>query len=850
MLENAAYALFLIAGVFGYLATLLVRAIAIRIGFVDQPNPIVPQHTLPVALAGGVAIAIGFLLALVGVYAVDGLLRPDIPNNLALTWLVPLLAFLVLGFVDDVVRLTPRIKLMAQMVAAAGAVSVGWECAFTGVGIIDTALSWLWIVLIVNAVNLTDVCDGLVAGMVAITLLALGHADGNGAILAVILSGACVGFLVLNAPPAKIFLGDAGSHFLGAALAGTTLTSAVGGTAGPPLVYMVLLTSPFLFELTLLVIVRHRKGLAFWRGSSDHFSLRLQAAGLTRLQTVLVAWLVTAVCSVEALAASEVGVAVRWALLLFTAAGFVVCWRYVLRHDVPSSPLSSGNGRPPRILWIHQNLVTARQAGNTRPIYILAGLLERGCRIDVITTQGGYFEESFEGTGQVVIEEEGNLTIHRLPTSGGLHRRSLAVASFFLRALWHLRRVGRTDVVFVSSPPSPQILLSVIASVWKSAPMVLEIRDLWPAFLIRFGLVRSFPVVAMLEWLEALGHRCARRFISVSPGFGDYLVAMGVREEATTVVPSGADASWPSASRPDRRTWRHRWGLDDKFVVVYTGSFNEAYALHVALEAVGQVADLRDDIAWVFLGNGRCRGLVESTAARHSTCHYLGVSPRNELHAVYHGADLGLLCLADDPMVKTAIQGKLLEYLAFGLPIVSMVNGSSSAIVRKAGAGFVVAEASAEKLAAAVIHCADMPRDELRRIGARGRRWGLRHMSATDTGRRAASVIAECSMNGAPQSNTLRAAYAGVAAGVDVLTRRSRRATQACLRTDMSATVDRCIDEWLAECHSKRTNGRGPATGIESTCNLEPVRAPEYPGDHACCLEPDQALHIPKMLFT
>jgi hypothetical protein len=325
---------------------------------------------------------------------------------------------------------------------------------------------------------------------------------------------------------------------------------------------------------------------------------------------------------------------------------------------------------------------------------------------------------------------------------------------------------------------------------------------------------------------------------------------MGVREDATTVIPSGADASWASASQPDRRAWRHRWGLEDKFVVVYTGSFNEAYALHIALEAVGQVADLRDDIAWVFLGNGRCRDLVESTAAQHSNCHYLGVLPRNELHAVYHGADLGLLCLADDPLVKTAIQGKLLEYMAFGLPIVSMVNGSSSAIVRKAGAGFVVAQASPQQLAAAVIRCAEMPRDALQRMGAQGRRWGLRHMSAADTGRRAASVITECGMNGTLQSNTFQAAYACVAAGLDVLTRRSRRATQACLRMDMSARVERSIDEWLAECHSMRSNGPEPVVGREPTCNPEPARDLEQPGDDGRCREPDRVLHIPQMLFT
>lgn len=161
-------------------------------------------------------------------------------------------------------------------------VILGLRARFTGIELVDDAMVVVWLLTLVNAVNLTDVCDGLVASLATVTLAAaaivLRPHDPS---LYLAGSGACAGFLLRNKPPAHIFLGDAGSHLIGFLLASASIEAIASGGAHN-LVRGALVCGVFLFELLFITSVRIWKGLPWWRGSPDHFSLRLQAAGWSR----------------------------------------------------------------------------------------------------------------------------------------------------------------------------------------------------------------------------------------------------------------------------------------------------------------------------------------------------------------------------------------------------------------------------------------------------------------------------------------------------------------------------------------------------------------------------------------
>ena len=272
-----------VAFIGGLVGTWLARRIAWRFAIVARPNPIVPQHRQPVAYLGGLGIAIGAGAALAtGVSAPAG-------------FVIGALGFTALGTLDDLRPLQPRGKLLAQLAVALAAVVI----AAPEASAIDLATRTLWIAVVVNAVNLTDVCDGLVGSLAIIALGASGLATGQP--LAFVVAGATAGFLWFNRPPATIFLGDAGSHLLGFALGYLWLGAADRAATWHHRAAAVLGVGSFLLELGFLVIVRHRRGLAFWRGSPDHLALRLQAAGLSKQRTIAVAVIPTALLNALAI---------------------------------------------------------------------------------------------------------------------------------------------------------------------------------------------------------------------------------------------------------------------------------------------------------------------------------------------------------------------------------------------------------------------------------------------------------------------------------------------------------------------------------------------------------------------
>lgn len=310
-------------------ATVIVRRVALRIGFIDHPRAH-KAHAAPVALGGGIAILAGAALpVLLGLGAVcllpadtvqsllpdalrphlDGL-REKAPGALALIGCA--VALHALGLFDDRKALGPMIKLAVQ-VAVALVVTVGLEIrALELLGPwVSVAVTVVWIVLITNAFNFLDNMDGLCAGVASIVALILaGAALSAGQIfvpvLALVIAGSLLGFLLHNFPPASIFMGDAGSlpvGFLLAVLATLTtfydprLATQPAGMFVPPLAFAVPLYDSF-----SVICIRLRAGESVMRGDRRHFSHRLLKRGMSPRAALLTICLATAATGLSAVA--------------------------------------------------------------------------------------------------------------------------------------------------------------------------------------------------------------------------------------------------------------------------------------------------------------------------------------------------------------------------------------------------------------------------------------------------------------------------------------------------------------------------------------------------------------------
>ena len=217
-------AAFAVAAVLSYFFTPPVKNFAHKVGAIDVPKDARRMHKKPIPRLGGLAIYGGFLCSIL------------IFGQLDETMLCVLLGaaiIVALGIFDDVLALGAKLKFVVQIVAAAIPVCIGdlqiglftnlnplSDTPFVHLGILAVPVTIIWIVGITNAVNLIDGLDGLAVGVssiAAITMLAVALLTGNMpiAITMAALAGACIGFMPYNLNPAKIFMGDTGSTFLG-----------------------------------------------------------------------------------------------------------------------------------------------------------------------------------------------------------------------------------------------------------------------------------------------------------------------------------------------------------------------------------------------------------------------------------------------------------------------------------------------------------------------------------------------------------------------------------------------------------------------------------------------------------
>ena len=271
------------------------RWLSIKTGRVAYPRTD-RWHKKPTPILGGIGIYFSFLVILL-IFVRD--LQSYWPLLLSGT------ALFGLGLYDDYRELAPTTKIIGQILAAGLVIFVGYRIEFFEFELLNILLTFAWLIGITNAINLIDNMDGLAGGIALIVggFLAYYFSKIPDQIqfyqYSLILCGAIAGFLIYNFPPAKIFMGDSGSMFIGfslAALAVVKKTSAsnVFAVLGIPLLLFLL---PII-DTTLVTITRILRGQSPVQGGRDHTSHRLIAFGLNERQTILVLYLIAIISGI------------------------------------------------------------------------------------------------------------------------------------------------------------------------------------------------------------------------------------------------------------------------------------------------------------------------------------------------------------------------------------------------------------------------------------------------------------------------------------------------------------------------------------------------------------------------
>ena len=342
-------AAFAVAAVLSYFFTPPVKNFAHKVGAIDVPKDARRMHKKPIPRLGGLAIYGGFLCSIL------------IFGQLDETMLCVLLGaaiIVALGIFDDVLALGAKLKFVVQIVAAAIPVCIGdlqiglftnlnplSDTPFVHLGILAVPVTIIWIVGITNAVNLIDGLDGLAVGVssiAAITMLAVALLTGNMpiAITMAALAGACIGFMPYNLNPAKIFMGDTGSTFLGYMLATVSIMGLFKFYAVISFAVPFLILGLPIFDTANAIIRRVAAGRSPMSPDRGHVQHKLIDMGFNQKQAVAILYAISATLGLTAVVLTSSGEVKAIVLLLAVLAAILVgaCIIYGAEHWSKHAP--------------------------------------------------------------------------------------------------------------------------------------------------------------------------------------------------------------------------------------------------------------------------------------------------------------------------------------------------------------------------------------------------------------------------------------------------------------------------------------------------------------------------------
>lgn len=302
----------------------------------------------------------------------------------------------------------------------------------------------------------------------------------------------------------------------------------------------------------------------------------------------------------------------------------------------------------------------------------------------------------------------------------------LLLPAAFYRAA---RRLGRSDVILVYSPPlTLAVAAGWLARRWASA-FVLNVQDLFPQNAIDLGALRNPLLISFFRRLERYVYRQAAAISVHSPGNAAWLSAGGIPAEKLHIIPNWVDLE-PFADRAGENPFRRELGLGDRFVVLFAGVMGYAQDMEMIVEAAALLSD-EPRVVFLLVGEGSERAGVERRV-RELGLKNVRLSPlvsRGDYPALVAASNVGLVTLKKT-MKTPVVPSKLATYMAAARPVIASLNPESDAcaLIRQADCGLLVSPGDAGALAAAVRRLLGNPQ-QAAELGARGREFARAHLA-------------------------------------------------------------------------------------------------------------------------
>jgi glycosyltransferase involved in cell wall biosynthesis len=377
-----------------------------------------------------------------------------------------------------------------------------------------------------------------------------------------------------------------------------------------------------------------------------------------------------------------------------------------------------------RILYLHQFFITRAGSGGTRSYEFARRFVARGHGVRMVTAgDGARTVEGIEVTGV-----RAGYSDYVSATAVSYPRRMREFARFALVGTIAALRGPRPDVVYATSPPLTIALPALAAAARWRAPLVFEVRDLWPEAPIQMGALRNPLVRRVARAIERFVYRRSARVIALSPGIRAGVLATGVPEAKVALIPNASDLDlFDPAPAPD----------GERPLVSYFGTMGEANDLTAVIAA----ARLLPDVDFILMGDGKRRPELERGAPPNVA--FPGTArAKEEVAALARRSTACLTLFKDVPVLATNSPNKLFDTFAAGRPAIVNMDGWMRELVERNEAGLYVRAGDAGDLAGKLEWLRDHP-EEAARMGRNARALAEREFDRDRLAERALAVLEE-----------------------------------------------------------------------------------------------------------
>lgn len=364
-----------------------------------------------------------------------------------------------------------------------------------------------------------------------------------------------------------------------------------------------------------------------------------------------------------------------------------------------------------RIIYLHQYFTTADSSGGTRSYEFARRLVRDGHEVHVVTTER---DASKALRGWSVLNVDG-ISVHSIGqpyhNSMGPSARLKAFVQFALRASVRARRLDG-DLVLATSTPLTIAIPGIVATVGRSTPFVMEVRDLWPRVPIAMGYLRNPLARFLARSLEKVAYRQASKVIALSQGMAEGVAAVGCNPEKISVIPNvsdvdrfrdaGVDSSWFYEKYPE---------LNNRRFVVYTGTFGHVNGVEYMASMAKEYATYDPDLAFVAIGDGARKKFVAECA---SELGVLDVNffifdsvPKRDLPYILAASLASSSWVIPVKELEANSANKLFDAFAAGRPMLINHGGWQEELLTSSGAGLSLDSRDPSQAAKTLFHHLD-----------------------------------------------------------------------------------------------------------------------------------------------